>query len=85
MAQFGLSSNQLKLCSASMAESDNNCMLVGVAEMQRRQLAGRRNVCVYVDVRRRPAEFYSARCCLICRERRDKVSKSRLVWSGWTI
>lgn len=75
MAQFGLSSNQLKLCSASMAESDNNCMLVGVAEMQRRQLAGQRNVCVcvYVDERLRPAEFYSACCCLICRERRDKL------------
>lgn len=33
MAQFGLSPNQLKLCSASMAKSDNNWTLVCGTEM----------------------------------------------------
>lgn len=40
MAWFGLSPNQLKLCSASMAKSDNNRTLVCGAEMLRQGRLG---------------------------------------------
>ncbi len=47
MAQFGLSPNQLKLCSASMAKSDNNQMLVCRAEMLQQGRLGE-GVCMHV-------------------------------------
>lgn len=72
MAQFGLSPNQLKLPSASMAKSDNNRTLVCGAEMLRQGWLDE-GACVHVFLC--PAEF-SACCPLICQEAGDKQRRS---------
>lgn len=52
VARFGLSSNQLKLCSASMEKSDNNGTLVcGTEMLQQRQMGEGMLVCIC------PADF----------------------------
>lgn len=75
MARFGLSPNQLKLCSASMAKSDNNQMLVCGAEMLRQGRPGEGvcvHVCVYVQ------QTFLLVAVLFVRKseiRKDRVSK----------
>ena len=77
MARFGLSPNQLKLCSASMAKSDNNQMLVCGAEMLAAGAAG--SVCAARPADVRQTLFRSLSSYLLGGPeiRRDRVRKKK--------